>query len=133
MVVVWILHSLSTVDVNARRSTRHLQRFIRHFNHLHRAATLAAAQRRGQRFGLWRMTAGQPVPPAQEQPHQPFHFLQLHLRVGTHPAVVTDLLKSLGQDVLSKSHHELAAGDRACDRRFGFGRPDGVADQRVVD
>ena len=42
MAVVWILHSLSTVDGYARRSTRHFKRFIGHGNHLLGAATLAA-------------------------------------------------------------------------------------------
>ena len=78
-------------------------------------AAVAAAEKFARRFVRLRCVAtAQPVRPAKVQPHQPADVGQLVPRVGTHPAVVPDLLESLRQDVLQEASHKLVPRDGAC-------------------
>ena len=59
------------------------------------------------------VTAAQPVGPAQEQPDQPAHRFAADAAIGTHPAVVPDLLVAAWQDVLQEPADKLFAADAA--------------------
>jgi len=61
----------------------------------HRCDTLSITQCGPLDLGLLRcMTAGQPVGPAQKEPHQPLHFAEADFGIRTRPTLVTDLLIS---------------------------------------
>ncbi len=92
--------------------------------------TAAITARGGLRFGKLGLKhrAAQPVRPAAPEPDQPANIGQLQSAVGAHEAVITNLLKSGRQDVLSKGPHKRFAR-KATSLKVSFaGRFDPVDD-----